>query len=129
MADITGVIPLSWTGIAATLVNALIAFFVILIVDKVVAHNLEAKHALIMSIVALFITPVAGAFAATYIALPGIVFAYVLPLAVWIIIGEILLEADTTTKLKVIVIAFAIYLVLSFLAAPRILSFIPGYLP
>lgn len=129
MTDIIGAIPLSVAGIVATLVNALLAFVVILVIDKVIAHNLEPKKALIISLVALFLTPVLGAFAASYIALPDLVFAYVMPLLVWVVLGEILLEGDMTAKLKVMVIAFIVYIVLSFTVAPMLLSFVSGVLP
>lgn len=133
MVDIAGLIPLTLSGIVAAFVNSLLAGIIIIIADKLVAHNTEAKRALMVSGIALFITPVLGAFAAGYTALPaflsGIVFAYLLPLIVWIVLGEALLGGDMKAKLKVMIIAFVAYTVLSFTAGPAIVGFVAGFLP
>ncbi|MBI2233127.1 MAG: hypothetical protein HYU56_04355 [Candidatus Aenigmarchaeota archaeon] len=126
-------IPLTIPGIVTMFVNSLLAFIVVVLSDKVISHNLELKRASIVSGVALFITPVVGALVAGYTALPvslsGIIFAYVLPLLVWIVLGEILLKSDMKTKLKVMAIAFVAYIVLSFTVAPVLLGVVSGYLP
>ena len=129
MVDIVGLLPLTLGGVITTLVNALLAFVVLLAADKVVAHNQEPKKTLIVSLVALFITPVIGAYAASFATLPDFVFSYLLPLFVWIILGELLLEGDYRTKLKVVGIAFIAYIVLSFTVGPILLSTISGLLP
>lgn len=126
-------IPLTIPGIVTMFVNSLLAFVVVVLSDKVISHNLELKRASIVSGVALFITPVLGALVASYTALPvylsGIIFAYVLPLLVWIVLGEILLKSDMKTKLKVMVIAFAAYMILNFTVGPILFGFVPGFLP
>ncbi len=126
-------IPLTIPGIVTMFVNSMLAFMVVVLSDKVISHNLELKRASIVSGVALFITPVVGALVAGYTALPlylsGILFAYVLPLLVWIVLGEFLLKSDMKTKLKVMVIAFVAYIVLSFTVAPVLLGVVSGYLP
>lgn len=109
--------------IVSLLISAAVAFIAIAIVGKLIAHNIEAKHSFIMAIVALFVTPIIGTFIVQYIAIPYFG-AFILPLIVWIALGEVLLQADTVTKLKVAVIAFVVYLVLSIYLTPMILGFI-----
>ncbi|MBS3053834.1 MAG: hypothetical protein J4469_05020 [Candidatus Aenigmarchaeota archaeon] len=125
-------IPLTIPGIVTMFVNSLLAFIVVVLSDKVISHNLELKRASIVSGVALFITPVVGALVAGYTALPialsSIIFAYVLPLLVWIVLGEILLRSDMKTKLKVMVVAFVAYFILNFTVGPIILGFVSGFL-
>ena len=126
MVDILSLVPLSVGGMIALLVNALVAFVALVIADKVIAHSIDAKRLLIMSIVALFVTPIVGALVLGYVAIPIVVSSYLLPLVVWIILGEILIkEAGMKAKLKVIVVAFIVYLVLSTFAAPYIFSALP----
>lgn len=125
MVDILAAVPLSLGGIIATLINALLAFVVIIIVHKAIAHSLNAKHALIMAIIALFLTPVVAAFALEAVALPALVGAYIIPLVVWIILGELLLKEGMMTKLKVTVVSFVVYIILSLFVAPSIFSLLP----
>lgn len=129
MADIIGLIPLTIPGIVASFMNSLLAGIVIMAADKLIAHNIEAKHALLISGIALFITPILGAFAADFVALPGFVFAYLLPLLVWIVLGELLLKSGMAAKLKVMAIAFVVYVVLSFTVGPALLGLVSGFLP
>ena len=126
MVDILGAIPLSVGGIVALLVNALIVFVALVIADKIIAHSIDAKRLLIMSIISLFLAPIVGILLASYVPLPGMVSAYAVPLLVWIILGELLIkEADFRTKLKVIVVGFLAYILLSIFAAPLIFSLLP----
>lgn len=129
MVDIIGFIPLTIPGIVAMFLDSLLAAVVIILADKIIAHNIEAKHAFMISGIALFIAPILGAFAASYIALPGFIFAYILPLLVWVALGEILLQADRMAKVKVMAVAFVVYLVLSFTVGPRLISLVAGILP
>ena len=125
MVDIIGAIPLSVGSVVVLLVNSLIAFIALFIADKVIAHNVAVKRLFIMSIVGLFLTPIVAAVVLSSIVLPGLVSAYVLPLLVWIVLGEILIkEADIKTKLKVVVVAFAVYILLSIFLAPPIFALV-----
>ena len=111
-------------SIASLLVNSIVAFIAIMLANKVIAHNFEAKHAFIMAIVALFITPIVGTFIAPYIPIPYFG-AIILPLVVWIALGELSLNADPVTKLKIIIIAFVVYFLLSIFLTPMIRGAIP----
>lgn len=118
--------------IISLLISSLVAFIAIVIADKLIAHNFEAKHSFIMAIVALFATPIVIGFILGMLALPLFVVAGVevisgllLPLVVWIALGELLLESDRMTKLKVVIIAFVVYLVLSIFLTPVLLGILP----
>jgi len=109
--------------VVSTLLSALVAWIAIMISNKVIAHNVDAKRGLVMSIIALFIVPIIGAFIALPIPFFG---AYILPLIVWIILGEVLLRGEgATTKLKVVIVAFVVYILLSIFVAPYIWTALP----
>ena len=81
-----------------------------------------------MAILAYFIVPVVSFFLTPYLTslIPAVIVFYLIPLIVWLILGEILLEEDAETKLKVAAVAYIVYLVLTFLGVPAIISsFIP----
>ncbi|MDI6720846.1 MAG: hypothetical protein QMD85_00545 [Candidatus Aenigmarchaeota archaeon] len=114
--------------IVGNLVGALIAFIAIMISDKVIAHNIEPKKSLIMSLIALFIVPILATFVAGFVTvLAGIPYmvGFFLPLIFWIILGEVLLSSDRMTKLKVTAVAFVVYIILSIFLTPYIMSVIP----
>ena len=118
--------------IISLLISSLVAFIAIVIADKLIANNFEAKHSFIMAIVALFATPIVIGFILGMLALPLFVVAGVevisgllLPLVVWIALGELLLESDRMTKLKVVIIAFVVYLILSIFLTPVLLGILP----
>lgn len=113
---------ISLGGIIGLLISTLVAFVALVLSDTVIAHGIEAKRLLIMSLVALFIAPIAGSFLSGYIVLSSFVFAYAVPLAVWIILGEVLLTADMMTKVKVAAVGFVVYIILSLTVAPYIYS-------
>jgi hypothetical protein len=123
MVDVAALLPIgSIAGFLAILVNAIVAWIVLMVVDKVISGNLDMKRSFIMALVALFIVPIAVGFAG----LPGIISIYVIPLVVWIILGELLLKATMVQKLKIVVIAFVVYVILNMVGVPGILStFLP----
>lgn len=118
---------LSVGGIIGTLINAIIAFIVIMLVNKIVAHNFDVKRVFILAIIALFVIPVISLYALSYanIGIPYIG-TFIIPLIFWIILGEILLKgAGVMTKLKVIVIAFIVYELLTIFLTPYLFAAIP----
>ncbi len=116
---------LSFAAIIATLLSSLVAFVALVISDKFIAHGIEAKKLLIISIVALFVAPLAGSLLSSYVLIPLYIHAYLLPLAIWIILGEILLSEDRMTKLKVAAVGWVVYLLLSLTVAPYVFALIP----
>jgi len=124
MVDVLSFVPMTLGGIIATLVNVLIIFLALVIADKVIAHNVNVKRLLIMALIAFFLAPIIGSLIAGYVAIPYI--GLILPLIVWIILGELLIkEADMKTKLKVVVVAFVVYTFLSLYLTPVIISLLP----
>ena len=106
-------IPSTLGGVLWLFVQTLIVFLVILIADRVISHGVEIRHALILSFAAYFLPGLillglnfAG------INLPGFVLL-VLPVIVWIALGEVLLGGDFKSKLIVAVIAYATFLVIN----------------
>lgn len=100
-------------GIVWLVVQALIIFAVIIVSGRIIAHHVGIKHALIMSFAAFFLVPliIIGLSFGGYV-LPQM--QYLIPLVVWIILGEILLEGDLKNKAIVGAIAYVAYLALSF---------------
>jgi hypothetical protein len=82
-----------------------------------------------MAIAAYFLAPILmGVLIIAGIALPSILALYVIPLIVWIILGEVLLSSisDRKKRLEVAVVAFVIYTILTFIGVPVMIgSFIP----
>jgi len=126
MVDLLSLVPLSVGGVVAVLVNTVIAFVALVIADKLIAHNIDAKRLFIIAFVALFLTPIVGALLLSSLALPAVVSGYLFPFIVWLILGELLIkEADMKTKLKVVVVAFVVWIILSMFLAPVIFQMLP----
>src|SRR5687768_12610621 len=100
-------------SVLATLVSALVAFVALVISDKFIAHGIETRRLAIISIAALFIAPIAGTLISSYLLVPLYIAAYLLPLAIWIILGEFLLTNDRMTNFKVAAIGWVVYIILS----------------
>jgi hypothetical protein len=116
--------PLSIGGAISMFIEAIIVFIVLLVVDELIIHQLEIKKsfilALALSLVSYFVIPVIIAYVPFISAIP---FAfYIIPLIVWIILGEILLSGEMKQKLMVAVIAFVVYTILTFIGLPMMIS-------
>lgn len=107
------------------LINALIAFVVVFLIDKVVSHDVEPKHALILSLVSFVAVPLVAPFVGAFEKNAVLVLSFVS----WVILGEVLLQSDLMAKAKVLVIAFFIYYVLLIFAADAINGIILRYIP
>lgn len=112
MVDALLGIPLSGAGILAVLINALVIFLAVVLADKFIAHNFEVKKSLILSVLAYFVAPLAGGLAVSLLGVPFFVGQYVVPLAVWVALSEVLLQGDRITKVKVGAVAFVMWAVL-----------------
>jgi hypothetical protein len=123
-------IPLNIGGAVALLVQASLAALVIVIVNKVVAQSfeLEVKSAFIMAVGSYFLTPLVFlGLASAGMTFPSLVALYIVPLLVWIVLGEVLLHSySTMEKAKVAIVAFVAYSVLQSLG---IVAFITSYIP
>ncbi len=128
IAGIPVPIPTSVGGVIGLLIDALLTFAIIVLIDKIIAHEMELKHALIMALVAYFITPIM--MFALVAVIPGtmsfVILGFIVPLLIWVLLGELLLHGDFGTKLKVAVVAFVVYFILTYAGIPgMIASMIP----
>ncbi len=99
---------------AVMALNAFIVFLAIVLSDRFLNHNMSIKRSAIMTIIAYFAMPYLIDIATSYISLPWASIILV-PLVVWIILGEILLTDFTfKEKFKVALVAFVTYLILEF---------------
>jgi hypothetical protein len=121
--DIFG-LSLSINSVLIYLVNALIAWVALIAADTVIAHNIEAKKTLVLSLAAFFVVP----FFLPLLGLGALGSTVVVSAIVWIGLGELILEADWTTKLKVLLIGFIVYFVVSMYLGEYIIGFISGFL-
>ncbi|MFH1421053.1 MAG: hypothetical protein ABIG30_03790 [Candidatus Aenigmatarchaeota archaeon] len=119
-------IPLTIGGAISLAITAILMIIAIVIADYIISHNTNIKHSAIMAFGAYFLTPLI----ISAIGLAGyfdrLVALYVIPLVVWIILGELLLKADAKKKAVIAIIAFAIYAVMNYFGVPfMIASMIP----
>ncbi len=106
-------VPSSIADVVWLVVQSLIILVVIVVSDHIIAHGVGIKHALIMSFGAYFLVPLIlfGMMFSGFV-LPYV--GFIIPLIVWIILGEVLLEGDMKDKAIVGVIAYVAYLALAF---------------
>ena len=119
-------IPSTVGGIAWLFVQTIIVFIVIVIADRLISHGVDARHALILSFAAYFLPGlvlfglnIAG------VSLPGSILL-VLPLLIWIGLGELLLEGDFKSKLIVAVIAYVAFFAIN---ASPLQQFVTSLIP
>lgn len=110
---LASVIPNTVGGAIALLVQILIIWVIIILSDKLIVHRIEAKHSIILAVLAYFVSPLVLAFGGISIPFAGII----IPLIVWVVLSELLLRGLGTTvvtRLKVAAIAFVIYFILNY---------------
>lgn len=91
-----------------------IILFILVFSDVLIAHSIEFKKLLILSLIAYLITPFA-----LDIAPVSYPFTLLVPLILWIILSEILLrEASVKQKAIIATLAYITYLILTFLNVP-----------
>ena len=113
LPSLFSVVPTTINGVLILIVEMIVIFTAIILSDKFIGHSFEPKNVLIMSILAYFLTPITQSFLSSFVSIRfGL---QLFPLVVWLILGEIFLkkDADMKTKLKVALLAFVIYEILS----------------
>lgn len=118
-------LPISPALATAYLISTLLAFIAVILSDRIIAHEVETKHALILSVVSLFLVPLV----APYIGVFDKGLAIILSFVVWVILGEVLLHADMQTKFKVLAVAFFVYYVMSIFLLETIQGYLRPFLP
>lgn len=109
LSTLFSVVPTNIYGVITLLTHTLVIFIVILLSDKFIGHSFEPKNVLIMSILAYFLTPITQSFLSSFVSFR---FGFqLIPLVIWLVLGEIFLkgDVDTKTKLKVALLAFVVY--------------------
>ncbi len=102
-------------SISVVALNAFIVFLSIVISDKFLNHNITVKNSAIMVVIAYLIMPYVMIAVDMLISIPSIVSFILVPLIIWIILGEMLLkDFKFTSKLNVSMIAFITYLLLEY---------------
>ena len=129
--DVLALLPLSISGIIWLLLKTVLIFVALILSDKILAHNMETKHILIMAFLVAFVVPIIVTLLLQFITLPAgfsQIFFYGLPLLMWIILGEILLGGDFKEKIMVAFIAFAIFTALDLIGIQSlVMQFIPAF--
>ena len=105
------------------LIHALIAWIAIIIADSIIAHNIESKKAFVLALAAFFVVPLV----LPILGIGAIGSAIVVSAIVWIGLGELILEADWTTKLKVLIVGFVVYYVISVFVGEIILNAVSAF--
>src|SRR3989338_738193 len=122
MADLFTLIPFSLGGIIGLLIDVVVITAVLLVTEKFLAHEMAVRNSFIMGFIAYLIVPLVFAFAGISIPFAGII----VPLIVWIALGEVLLKGSRAGRLKAAAVAFIVYLALSMVGVPgMIAAFIP----
>lgn len=106
LTDLTGI------GILGLIINVVVISVVLIILDRFIAHEIAVKHSVIMAAIAYFLAPLSMVLLSQYgISIP---FGhYIIPLVIWIALGEILLKSDMKKKAIVAAAAFITYTVLT----------------
>ena len=120
---IQGVPSLSLSGLISFIIQWIVILFALAFSDAIIEHNIEFKRLTIISFLSYLITPLVLMYS-------PIVFMYdfiIMPLVVWIILGEILLrEATIKQRALITIIGYVIYYFLLIINVPYMIhSLIP----
>lgn len=118
-------LPISPALAMTYMINALLAFVAVVLSDRIIAHEVEAKKALVIAVISLFAAPMF----APYLGIFDRGLAILLSFVVWVVLGEILLRADYGTKFKVLAIAFVVYYALSIFLLETIQGYLRAFTP
>ena len=119
-------VPTTIGGLVWLFVQTFAVFLVIVVADRLISHGVEIKHALILSFAAYFLPGllILG-LSLVGVSLPNAI-VLVLPLLLWIGLGELLLEGDFKGKLIVAVIAYVTFFAIN---ASPLRSFVMSVVP
>lgn len=118
MVDITGIIPLSLGGVIGLLINVVIITIVLAVADKVLAHEMSLKKSFIMALVAYMVVPIILSAAEISFEFSG----YIIPLVVWVVLGQFLLKGGHKKKLIAAAVAFIVWIILFAIGVPGMLA-------
>ena len=106
-------------SITALIVESALITLAIALADFAISHGIELKRILMMSGLAYLLVPIVGSLLGSY--LPALTI-YLLPLLVWVILGEIFLkELDFRKKAIVAGLGYIIFLIFGIIQLPGII--------
>jgi len=109
-------IPFDITAPVSSTISLLIECVVITIslslANLLVEHGIEIKRIIPMALIAYFVTPIIGSLIAPSIP----IISYLLPLVIWVILGEIILtDIEVKKKALIAALGYAIFFVLTYI--------------
>jgi len=109
-------IPFDITAPVSSTISLLIECIVITIslslANLLVEHGIEIKRIIPMALIAYFVTPIVGSLIAPSIP----IISYLLPLVIWVILGEIILtDIEVKKKALIAALGYAIFFVLTYI--------------
>lgn len=115
---------LSVSNIASFFIQWIIILFILVFSDAIIAHSIEFKKLLIISILSYLAIPLIVRFSPIHFMYDFII----LPLVAWIIISEILLrEATIKQKAMIASLGYIIYLILLQINLPYLIYSLLGF--
>ena len=121
-------LDLTILGIVTLLLEAVIAFLVITLADKIIGHEFHPGHTAIMALLALVASPIVTTLMLQSLSIPIPYFDLIVSLLVWVVAGEILLgEGNWEAKLKVALIAYIAFTLVSFGLEAPLQNFVRTY--
>lgn len=105
-------VPTSVAGAAWLVVQSLAVFLVVMLADRFIAHGYNIKHTLMLAFGAYFLSP-AVILALQYAGISITNALFIVPLVVWVVLGELLLEGDRKNKLIVAVVGYLSFVALN----------------
>ncbi|MCD6092849.1 MAG: hypothetical protein J7J38_02415 [Candidatus Aenigmarchaeota archaeon] len=109
-------IPFDITAPVSSTISLLVECVVITIslslANLLVEHGIEIKRIIPMALIAYFVTPIVGSLIAPSIP----IISYLLPLVIWVILGEfILTDIEVKKKALIAALGYAIFFVLTYI--------------
>jgi len=119
MVDVFSLLPVaSVSGAIWMFIESIIVAIVVVIADRIIAHEMEMKHAVAVSIAAFFAIPFLMNAVFSIVQIDYMFMTIIingLPLLVWIILAEVFLgSTDHKTKIELAFVAWIAYLIVMY---------------
>ena len=112
------------SSLISLVVETVIIVMAISLANVIITHGINIKRIFVMALLAYLLTPIVGYFLVSF--LPAI--PYLLPLIVWIVLGELILkDIDFKKKAIVAAIGYVIFIILSFIGFSGIIHSLIGF--
>jgi len=112
------------SSLISLVVETVIIVMAISLANVIITHGINIKRIFVMALLAYLLTPIVGYFLVSF--LPAI--PYLLPLIVWIVLGELILkDIDFKKKAIVAAIGYVIFIILGFIGLSGIIHSLVGF--